>query len=109
MVPQVKIYLLGDQTYDVYSKLRELLHSTRDPVLNHFFESVDHTIRDEIGRLPHTTREELPQFSGVADLLSWHHCNNGPTVAFDMALTCILQLGIFIQSVFCRGYYTKPC
>src|SRR5690349_610517 len=97
MVQQLKIYLFGDQTYDVHSKLRELLRYGQNPVLNCFFERVDSALRTEISKLPLNIREGLPQFSGVPDLLSWNRYDERLAVPFQMALTCIYQLGAFIK------------
>jgi len=97
MKEQFKFYLFGDQTYDVYTQLRELLHSQNDPILTSFFERAYYALRAEIGQLPPKDREELPRLSGIADLLSWGRWNRGRSVALDMALTCMYQLGSFIR------------
>ncbi|KAH8585728.1 conidial yellow pigment biosynthesis polyketide synthase [Bisporella sp. PMI_857] len=97
MVQKFKIYLFGDQIYDVHSKLRDLLHSANGPVLRHFFERVDYAIRAEIGQLSFSTRESFPRFSGIAHLLSWNRCDESFPIPFEMALTCIYQLGSFIK------------
>ncbi|KAM3080825.1 hypothetical protein ACMFMF_002740 [Clarireedia jacksonii] len=97
MVQQFKIYLFGDQTYDVHSKLRSILHSRHGPVLRHFFERVDYAIRAEIGQLSSSTRDSLPRFSGIAHLLSWNHRDKKLAIPFEMALTCTYQLGSFIN------------
>ncbi|KAF7180566.1 hypothetical protein CNMCM7691_009857 [Aspergillus felis] len=97
MAQHHRIYLFGDQTYDVDAPLRELLHHS-DPILTAFFERALHVLRLEIGQLPSELRCEFPRFSSIADLIS----RRGDTrlhPGLEMALVLIYQLGSFIRWV----------
>lgn len=94
----VQLYLLGDEAYDFLPKLRTLIHSRNNPILVSFFQQAFHTIRSEIGQLPLEQRLTFPPFSSLADLLARQ--NQGTlSPAFQTALSCIYQLGLFIRCV----------
>ncbi|KAF2168849.1 hypothetical protein M409DRAFT_20864 [Zasmidium cellare ATCC 36951] len=64
-----RVYLFGDQTFDIEDSLRSLLRCN-DTLVVHFFQDAYRAIRREIGRLPPHARDVFPRFSSVADLLS---------------------------------------
>lgn len=100
-----RIYLFGDQTYDVDAPLRELLHHS-DAILSSFFKRALHVLRLEVGQLPSELRYEFPRFSSIADLIS----RRGDTQlhpGLEMALVLIYQLGSFIRWVHFTAQSTR--
>ncbi|MCJ1436265.1 fusarubin cluster-polyketide synthase [Xylographa pallens] len=96
MVDQLKLYLFGDQTYDVQPHLKNLLRYRNNPVLEDFLVKAYNAIRTEIYKLPPQVREDLPRFSCLDDLLLWNH-GGKRCIPLDMAVTCIYELGCFIS------------
>ncbi|GIJ99615.1 type I iterative polyketide synthase [Aspergillus viridinutans] len=95
MAQHHRIYLFGDQTYDVDAPLRELLHHS-DPILTSFFERALQVLRHEVGQLPSELRHEFPRFSSIADLISRRR-DTRLHPSLEMALVLIYQLGSFIR------------
>lgn len=93
----IGVYLFGDQTFDVCTKLRDLLHSNDSPTLDRFFQQAYFNLRSEIAQLPVYERDKYPRFANLAELLAWRERQQSPNVALDNALTCIYQLGYFIR------------
>ena len=96
MAEQLKLYLFGDQTYDIQLHLKQLLRYRHNPVLEDFLVKAYNVIRTEIYQLNHETRDGLPRFTSVDDLLlwkgGWKQC-----IPLDMAVTCMYQIGVFIR------------
>lgn len=97
MVNQLHLYLFGDLTYDISTKLQPLIHSESYPLLRSFFDFVCDKLRAEIGRLPAQDKEIFPRFSSIAELLTWRISHSRSNPAVENALTCIYQLAQFIQ------------
>ena len=96
MREQHKLYLFGDQTFDVQPHLKGLLCHRDNPVLEDFLLKAYDALRKELYMLPAEIREDLPRFTSIDDLLLWK--NDGKRcIALDMALTCLYQLGTFIR------------
>ena len=98
MAQQVRLYVVGDETYDFAHKLRALIHSRHDPTLVAFFEQAFYAIRSEIGQLPFEQRASFPSFGSLADLVA-RHIEGKLSPAFQTALACIYQIGFFIRLV----------
>jgi len=94
----LQVYLFGDQTYEINTKLCGLLLSNDNPILISFFERVFFALRTEIGQLPLRERESFPLFSSISTLLSRQR-ENALNPALEGALTCMYQLGYFIRLV----------
>ncbi|KAM5493712.1 Type I Iterative PKS [Microsporum canis] len=97
MVNQLHLYLFGDVTYDISTKLQPLLHSESSPLLRSFFDCACDKLRAEIGRLPAQEKEIFPRFSSIAELLTWRGRHNRSNPPVENALTCVYQLGQFIN------------
>ncbi|RAL16794.1 ketoacyl-synt-domain-containing protein [Aspergillus homomorphus CBS 101889] len=96
MTNHVQLYVFGDQTFQLQPHLKHLLRGRSNPILADFLDKAYQAVRAELYRLPTTTREDLPRFSSLEDLVLWDQ--NGPRcVPLDMALTCLYQLGTFID------------
>lgn len=101
MADQWKLYLFGDQTHDIKPQLKRLLQNKSTPVVEDFLTRAYDAIRAEIYGLPRETRESLPRFTCLDDLVQWDVGaeGEGRCVALDMAVTCMYQLGAFIRYV----------
>ncbi|KAI5927308.1 beta-ketoacyl synthase [Camillea tinctor] len=98
MADQLKLYLFGDQTYDIQAHLKELLRYRNNPVLESFMTKAYDAIRLEIYKLPVETRDDLPRFTCLDDLVLWKQ-DGKRCIPLDMAVTCMYQLGSFISQV----------
>ncbi|RMZ78667.1 hypothetical protein DV738_g3768, partial [Chaetothyriales sp. CBS 135597] len=95
MANHLKLYLFGDQTYDLQPHFQELFQSRSNPVLEDFLVRSYDAVRIEISSLPLSTQETYPRFTCVDDLLLWSRSGNG-LIPLDMATTSLYQLGLFI-------------
>lgn len=91
-----RIYLFGDQTFDIHASLSELLQLHENPILTTFFERSCHALRRAIGNLESHYQDQFPRFSNLADLNAVHQ-KGQPNPALAQFLTCICQLGLFIR------------
>jgi hypothetical protein len=96
MAGQLKLYVFGDQTYDIQPRLKDLLRNRNNPVLEDFLVKAYDAIRMGIYNLPREVREDLPRFTCVDDLVLWDQTGKR-CVPLDMAVTCMYQLGTFIR------------
>ena len=96
MSDHMKLYLFGDQTYDIQPDLKELLRYRHNPVLEDFLVKAYDTIRKDIYRLPNEIREELPRFTCLDDLVLRKQ-GGKQCIPLEMAVTCMYQLGVFIR------------
>ncbi|ORY66531.1 polyketide synthase [Pseudomassariella vexata] len=96
MSDQLKLYLFGDQTYDIQPHLKDLLRHRHNPVLEDFLVKSYDAIRTEIFKLPGQVRDDLPRFTCLDDLVLWKQ-GGKRCVPLDMAVTCMYQLGFFIS------------
>ncbi|KAI1378966.1 ketoacyl-synt-domain-containing protein [Hypoxylon crocopeplum] len=96
MADQLKLYLFGDQTFDIQQYVKDVLRCRHNPILEDFLAKSYDAIRTEIYKLPTEIRDDLPRFTCPDDLLLWKH-DGKRCIALDMAVTCIYQLGAFIS------------
>ena len=96
MADQLKLYLFGDQTYDIQPHLKDLLLYRHNPVLEDFLIKAYNAIRMEIYRLPCEIRDDLPRYTCLDDLVLGKQ-GGKRCIPLDMAVTCMYQLGVFIR------------
>jgi hypothetical protein len=96
MADRLKLYLFGDQTFDVQPRLQELLHHRSNPILDDFLRKAYDVVRVELAKLPQDTKDHLPRFSFIEDIVLWSKSGKR-YVPLDMALTCMYQIGAFIM------------
>lgn len=96
MADRLKLYLFGDQTYDIQPRLKELLQHRDNPILEAFLEKTYDAVRVEIYKLPQNIKEDLPRFTSTEDLVLWSRSGKR-YVPLDMAVTCMYQLGAFVM------------
>ncbi|CAO1601138.1 fusarubin cluster-polyketide synthase [Xanthoria calcicola] len=104
---QQKLYLFGDQTYDVRLHLKDLLRDRSNPILEDFLAKAYNAIRREIYTLPPQARDDLPRFTCLDDLVLWKQVAQR-CVPLDMAVTCMYQIGIFISHEHSKCQYPDP-
>ncbi|KAL2825968.1 conidial yellow pigment biosynthesis polyketide synthase [Aspergillus cavernicola] len=90
------VYLFGDQTGDFVVGLRRLLQAKNHTIVSAFFQRSYHALRQEIASLPPSERSIFPRFTSIVDLLA-RHCESRGNPALESALTCLNQLGCFIN------------
>ena len=106
MDAHLKLYLFGDQTFDIKPDQPQLLRAKDNPVAQDFLVKAYDAIRAEIDTLPRQVRDDLPRFTCAEDLILWDR--QGTTcVPLDMAVTCMYQLGTFIRYI-CSTRLTFP-
>lgn len=94
----MKLYLFGDQTFEVQPHLQHLLQKRDNLFLHEFLNQSYNALRAELFKIPYSIRKDLPRFTCQEDLLLWDQ--SGPRcVALDMAMTTLYQLGTFIRYV----------
>lgn len=96
MADQLRLYLFGDQTYDIQPYLKDLIRYTDNPVLGDFLLKACNAIRTEIYQLPHEVRNDLPRLTGLEDIILLKP-GRKRCIPLDMAVTCMYQLGLFIR------------
>ena len=96
MADQLKLYLFGDQTYDIQPHFKDLVRHRQNPVLEDFLVKAYDAIRTETYKLPNDIRHELPRFTSLDDIIFRKH-GGRRCVPLDMAMTCMYQLGAFIR------------
>ncbi|KAF4446291.1 fusarubin cluster-polyketide synthase [Fusarium austroafricanum] len=103
MSSHLKLYLFGDQTFDVQPGLQNLLQKRDNLFLNDFLNKAYNALRAELFKIPFSIRKDLPRFTCQEDLLLWDQ--SGPRcVALDMAMTTLYQLGTFISQAGISSY-----
>lgn len=91
----MRVYVFGDQTFDIADLLSSVIRSHEDVLVQDFIERSSLVLKQEIGRLA-AQQAECPRFSKVLDLVPhWRAGTLNP--ALSQALTCITHLGIFIR------------
>lgn len=96
MADKLKLYLFGDQTYDMQSHVDELMLYRHTPALENFLVKAYDAVRREIFQLPREIRDNIPRLTCLDDLV-FQGQSREQCVPLDMAVTCIYQLGIFIR------------
>ena len=98
MADQMKLYLFGDQTFDIQPYFKDLIQYRENPVLEDFLVKAYDAIRTEIYKLPSDIRDDLPRFTCLDDII-FRKQGGRRCVALDMAVTCMYQLGAFIRYI----------
>ncbi|KAF2204082.1 ketoacyl-synt-domain-containing protein [Delitschia confertaspora ATCC 74209] len=106
MAEQLKLYLFGDQTFDVQPCLKDLVRYRNNPVVEDFLVKSYDALRTELHDLPREVRDELPRFTSIEDVL-FRKQGGKRCVPLDMAVTTMYQLGTFISQANSQDYYSK--
>ncbi|KAM0214770.1 hypothetical protein ACHAQD_008669 [Fusarium lateritium] len=103
MASHLKLYLFGDQTFEIQPHLKNLLQKRDNLFLQEFLGQAYNAIRADLFRLPYSVRKDLPRFTCPEDLLLWDQSGRR-CVALDMAMTTLYQLGSFISQAGIASY-----
>ncbi|TKX25774.1 polyketide synthase [Elsinoe australis] len=102
MAVPTRVYVFGDQTFDIADLLTKLVHTYDDPVLSDFFERATSALKREVARLGRDQQQECPPFASLIDLVPrWRSSTLNP--ALCQALTCICQLAAFMREHGAQG------
>lgn len=89
------VYIFGDQTAHVASKLQDLLQIKGNNTLTSFLFEGYLAIRQEIARLPASEQDDLPQTETLGLLLD--AIKKGKRhPALDSALLCLYEIGEYV-------------
>lgn len=91
-----RVYVFGDQTYDVGDLVARLSNDRGNVLLADFLEKSVATIKGEIRNLHHWQQNRCPRFTKLAELVPhWRSSTLNP--ALSQALTTTVQLGSIIS------------
>ena len=96
MVHSRRVIVFGDQTYDFAPKLRELLVLKDNLILIAFFEQAHYVLRAQMMEALAPEEHKTSRTSSLADMLQ-KYVNGKLSSAFQTALSCITQIGVFMQ------------
>jgi len=91
-----RILVFGDQTYNFAPRLRELLAIKDNPILTAFLEQAHYVVRAQMIRTLAPQEHKIARTSDLAHMLQ-KYIDGKLTSAFQTALSCITQIGGFIQ------------
>ncbi|KAK5989545.1 Non-reducing polyketide synthase fsr1 [Cladobotryum mycophilum] len=95
MAGNLKLYLFGDQTFDMQPHTKDLLTHRDNPILEDFLVKTYDAVRLEIYKLTPQIRNDLPRFTCLDDLVLWNP-QGKRCIPLDMAVICMYQLAVFI-------------
>lgn len=92
-----RILLFGDQTGDYRIIFRQILQIKENAILTSFFEKAYCALRDEVAQQPRAVRDQIPDFTSIADLVArYEDSNAGKNNAIESTLACLSQISCFI-------------
>ncbi|KAK3713685.1 Non-reducing polyketide synthase ctb1 [Vermiconidia calcicola] len=100
----VRMFVFGDQTYNVADALQRLVRERNDPLVTDFLERSSGTLKHEISRLSPGQQDQCPRFASVAELLPYY-CAGSLNPALVQALTCIAHFAAFLRE---QGRGSQP-
>ncbi|KAF2211538.1 hypothetical protein CERZMDRAFT_42949 [Cercospora zeae-maydis SCOH1-5] len=93
---QMRVWAFGDQTYDCSEALSQLLRVRDDAIVVDFLERSCAVLKSELAGLSSEQQQENPRVATLAELMPAYRSGT-LNPALSQALTCITQLGLFIQ------------
>ncbi|KAK8055200.1 fusarubin cluster-polyketide synthase [Apiospora rasikravindrae] len=106
MTDDIKLYLFGDQTFNVQPHLRGLLQGTDNPAVHEFLVKSYEVLRVKLHRLSDAAPDDVPRFTCLNDFVMWEKAES-KLVPLDMAITCVYQLGLFIKQFSYSGSFSE--
>ncbi|KAK4656805.1 Type I Iterative PKS [Podospora pseudocomata] len=97
MANNASIFLFGDQTFDFVPKLREILTVQDCPLLAAFLDQAHYVVRAQMIRSLPPQEHKLSRTANLAEMLQ-KYADGKLNPAFQTALSCISQLGSFMQT-----------
>jgi hypothetical protein len=96
MTEPMRVYVFGDQTFDIADSLSNVIRNADDALVPDFLEQAGQTLKDEILKLAPDQQEKCPRFAKVLDLVPlWRSCTLNPPLG--QALTCITHVTTFLR------------
>jgi hypothetical protein len=95
MADHIDLYLFGDQTFNAINQLTSLLQARDNLLLDCLLTKAYNALRTEIHELPPETRNSIPRFCSIEDLVNARKFGKR-CIPLDMALTCLYHLSKFV-------------
>lgn len=92
----MNILIFGDQTADQYPLLRKAGVWKNNALLTTFQERICVALREEVGKLPKTQREQIPDFLRITDLVEAYYAKGLKIPQLESCMVTIAQLAHFI-------------
>ncbi|KAK4235192.1 beta-ketoacyl synthase [Achaetomium macrosporum] len=96
MAHGIRVFLFGDQTSNFVPKLRELLTVRDNPILAAFLEQAHYVIRAQMIQALPPAEHKASRTASLAEMVQ-KYADGKLNSAFQTALSCICQLGCFMQ------------
>jgi noranthrone synthase len=96
MAPKTHLFVFGDQTAPVVPKLLELLAVRDCPILVAFLEQSHYVLRAQIIRSLPPSEHKAQRTADLAELVQ-RYAHGQLNAAFQTALSCLCNLGLFIR------------
>jgi len=96
MAHSTRVFLFGDQTTDFVPKLRELLTIRDNPLLTAFLEQAHYVVRAQMMQVLPPGEHKVSRTANLAEMVQ-KYADGKLSPAFQTALSCICQLGSFMQ------------
>lgn len=96
MSHHTRLFLFGDQTHDFVPKLNELLALKDNLILQAFLEQAHYVIRAQMFHSLPFQEHKISRTSSLASMVQ-KYADGNLNSAFQTALSCVCQLGCFIQ------------
>jgi len=96
MAQPTRLFVFGDQTAPIVPKLRELLAVRDQPILTAFLEQCHYVLRAQIIQSLPPHEHKAQRTADLAELIQ-RYDNGQLSPAFQTALSCLCNLGLFIK------------
>ena len=96
MAPSIRLFVFGDQTAPIVPKLRELLAVRDHPILTAFLEQSHYVLRAQIIQSLPPAEHKAQRTASLAELVQRYE-DGKLSPAFQTALSCLCNLGLFIR------------
>ena len=105
---KIHIYLIGDQTADIFDDFQRLLQDHKDLIVQGFLNQVYFFLRGEVAKLHNVQPNSIPRFSSLADLLRARR-DGSLHASLDQALACAFQIATFMRFVELKKFSKLIC
>lgn len=92
----MQVLLFGDQTYSIVDDLRYLLGCKDKPILQAFLEQAHYVIKAQMNLVLPKAERKAYRTSNLPHLLQ-KYVEGELSPAYQVALHCLTQLGLFIK------------
>ena len=91
-----KLLLFSDHAAPEYDLLQSVVLCKKIPLLQNFVERVSVALREEIRKLPHHERTQIPDFRTINDLIEAYRQSHCQSPVLESALSTIALIGQYI-------------